>query len=131
MTDEQRTKCHAIIHAAAAASGGVGAGLAQLPCSDSLAIIPIQVSMCLSLGAVFGIRLNQSTAEATLATATATMAGRGISQVLIGWLPVVGNIINATTAASVTEIIGWGVASDFDNSIEEAKGISAQEVNWK
>jgi hypothetical protein len=39
--------------------------------------------------------------------------GRSISQVLVGWLPIYENIINASTAAGVTETIGWAVAKDF------------------
>jgi hypothetical protein len=31
MTEEQRAKCHGIIHTAAVAAGSVGAGLAQIP----------------------------------------------------------------------------------------------------
>ena len=69
--------------------------------------------MIISLGAVFRKKLTQSTARATLETATATLVGRSISQVLVGWLPIYGNIINASTAAGVTETIGWAVAKDF------------------
>jgi len=52
MTNEQRIKCNAIIHAVAISAGGVGAGLAQLPCSDSIAIIPIQMTMSRELSEV-------------------------------------------------------------------------------
>ncbi len=114
MTDEQSTQCHAIIHTASAAAAGVGAGLAQIPGSDNAVIIPIQITMTISLGAVFGIGLDESTAKAALATATASMAGRAISQFLVGWIPVLGNLINATTAATITETIGWALASSFD-----------------
>ncbi|MFT8890110.1 MAG: hypothetical protein ABF449_10630 [Ethanoligenens sp.] len=114
MTEEQEGKCHAIIHAASALAAGIGAGLAQLPCSDNAAIIPIQITMVISLGAVFGVELSKSTATATLASATGTLVGRGLSEVLVGWVPVIGNIINATTAAGVTETIGWTVAQNFD-----------------
>lgn len=89
--------------------------MAQLLGSDSAVIIPIQVGMIISLGAVFGIELNESCAKATLATATATMVGRGLSQVLLGWIPGWGNALNATTAFAVTETIGWAVANDFSS----------------
>lgn len=115
MTDEEKKKCHAIIHAASVAAGGVGAGLAQIPGSDNAVIVPIQVTMTVSLGAVFGIKLDESAAKATLATATASMAGRAISQFLVGWIPGIGNALNAATAAGVTETIGWALAKDFAN----------------
>ena len=113
MTSKEKKKCHAIIHSAALAAGTVGAGLAQLPGSDNAVIIPIQVTMTISLGAVFGRKINESIAKASLATATATVAGRAISQFLVGWIPVFGNAFNAATAAAITESIGWALANDF------------------
>jgi uncharacterized protein (DUF697 family) len=113
MNDSQRAKCHTIIHSAATIAAGIGGGMAQIPGSDSVFIVPVQVGMIISLGAVFGIKLDESTAKATLASATATMVGRGISQVLIGWIPGWGNALNASTAFAVTESVGWAVANDF------------------
>lgn len=115
MTREEMIKCNSIIHTASASAGAVGFGLAQIPTSDSLIIMPIQTAMAVALGKVFGLRLTESMATATVATALATMTGRTLSQVLIGWLPGVGNIINASTAATITETIGWLMAEEFAN----------------
>lgn len=114
MTSREKGLCNGIIHSASVAAAGVGGGFAQIPGSDNLVIVPIQLTMVISLGQVFGINLSQSAAEATLTSAAATTVGRTISQVLIGWIPGVGNVINATTAATITETIGWIVANDFD-----------------
>ena len=114
MNDSQQNKCHAIIHSTAGVCAAIGAGMAQLPGTDSSLIIPIQVRMIISLGAVFDIGLEESTAKATLATATATMVGRGLSQALLGWIPGYGNALNASTAFAVTESIGWAIANDFE-----------------
>ena len=110
---EQRGKCHAIIHAASASAGAVGAGLAQIPCSDNAVIVPIQAAMTIGLGRVFGIELSDCAARAAVASAASTLVGRCLAQVLVGWIPVVGNIINAGTAASLTEAMGWMLAEDF------------------
>lgn len=112
MTADQRSKCHAIIHTASASAAAVGAGLAQLPGSDNAAITPIQLAMTVSLGAVFGIQLTQSAAAALASVAAATV-GRAVSQVLVGWIPFVGNAINASTAAALTESVGWLLAKEF------------------
>lgn len=116
MDQSQKEKCHAIIHTASVACGGVGAGFAQLPLADSAAIVPIQITMIISLGGVFGVSLTKSAAEAKLATVTATMIGRSFSQILLGWIPGLGNLINASTAIAITETIGFCVADDFDNT---------------
>lgn len=115
MTKEQKLKCHTIIHSTAVAAASVGAGLAQLPCSDNAAIVPIQVMMIVSLNSVFGLKIEQSRAKSLLGTAMATTLGRGISQVLVGWVPAFGNVCNAVTAAAVTELIAWAIISDMAN----------------
>lgn len=114
MTTKERVSCNAIIHTASVSAGAVGAGLAQVPMSDNLIITPIQLAMAVSLGKVFGIDLDQSAAKAAVASAAAARVGRTASQVVLGWIPGYGNIINATTAATLTEAIGWIMAKEFE-----------------
>ena len=114
MTNDQQLKCHGIIHTFSVAAAGAGAGLAQLPCSDNAIITPIQISMTISLARVFSVSMTRGAAEAAIATVAAGTVGRAISQVLLGWIPVVGNAINAATAATLTETMGWLLAKDFD-----------------
>lgn len=106
-------RCHAIIHASSLSAGAIGAGLAQLPCSDNFVITPIQVSMTVALGRVFGIELTESAAYASIVSISASTIGRAASQVAIGWIPVAGNLINACTAMGITEAIGWLLVEDF------------------
>lgn len=113
MTFDEKKRCKKIIHVTAIATSGVGGGLAQLPGTDNSIIVPLQIGMIIKLGGVFGIGVTKSSAEATLATLIATISGRGISQVLVGWIPGFGNLINASTAGGITEIIGWAVAKEF------------------
>lgn len=120
MNSNQQAKCHAIIHSASVSAGAVGAGLAQFPGSDNAIITPIQLVMTISLGKVFGLELTDSAARATLASVAAATVGRTASQLLIGWIPIAGNIINAGTAASITEAIGWLLAEDFASQTRAA-----------
>lgn len=113
MSSTHRKKCSAIIHTASISAGAIGAGLAQIPCSDNALITPIQLTMTIGIGRVFGAELSESSARASLASVTAATIGRSISQVLVGWVPGIGNAINAGTAASVTEAVGWLLANDF------------------
>lgn len=117
MTDDEKAKCHAIIHSASVAAGGVGAGLAQIPGSDNAVITPIQLTMTISLGKVFGVSLTEAAAKAAMASVAASTIGRTISQVLIGWIPGIGNAVNATTAAGITEALGWALAKEFDEGL--------------
>lgn len=47
----------------------------------------------------------------------AATVGRTASQVLVGWIPGIGNAINATTAAGITEAMGWLLAKEFDEGL--------------
>lgn len=114
MTKNEKLKCNAIIHSASGAAAAIGAGLAQLPCSDNLIITPIQLTMAVSLAKVFGLTLSDGAAKAAVASASAATVGRTASQVVGGWIPVAGNIINAATAASLTEAVGWIMAKEFE-----------------
>lgn len=115
MTPSEKKRAGIIIHTSAVAAAAAGSGLANIPGSDCAVIIPIQVSMIVSLGSIFGRSIDKSAAKAILACHIATISGRAISQIFTGFIPIVGNIWNAGTAAGVTEIIGWAVVKDFEN----------------
>lgn len=116
LTDSQRKQCNAIIHSASVAAGGVGAGMAQIPLADSALITPIQITMIVSLGKVFGQKLTEAAAKALLGGFAASFAGRAVSQVLVGWIPGVGNAVNTATAAGITEAVGWMAVEHFKNN---------------
>ena len=48
-----------------------------------------------------------------MASAGASIAGRTVSQFLVGWIPGIGNAINTATAAGITEAIGWMAVKNF------------------
>lgn len=113
LTADEQFKSNAIIHTAATAAAGIGAGLAQLPLADAALIAPIQITMVTSLGPVFGIAVDDSMAKGIIASLAASYVGRGAVQLLVGWIPVAGNAINAATAAAITEALGWAAVSHF------------------
>ena len=114
MTDAENSSCHAIIHTATAACAAVGGGLAQLPGSDAIPITAAQVTMIISLGKVFGKTVTESAAKALITSLAGAAVGRLISQFALGWIPGLGNMVNAGTAAAITETLGWNVADLFD-----------------
>lgn len=113
MPKDYSNKCNAIIHSASVTAGGVGAGLAQVPCSDSAVITPIQIGMVVALGKVFDLDITEGAAKGIIAGMAGAFVGRGIVQVAVGWIPGVGNTINTATAAGLTEAIGWTAANQF------------------
>ena len=106
---------HVMIHGASTAAAGVGAGMAQLPGSDAPVIMSIQTGMVLGIAQQYRVSLTKTAAADLVLTFAASMAGRGISQVILGWIPGIGNAINATTAAAITEAIGWAANAYFSD----------------
>lgn len=102
-----------IIHVFAAVAGGVGAGLAQLPGSDAPVLVAIQTSMILALADHHCVPITRAAAAELALTFSATMVGRTASQVLLGWIPAAGNVVNAATAAGITEAVGWAAVRWF------------------
>jgi uncharacterized protein (DUF697 family) len=113
VTPLQKRKCRRIIHGSAFIGGLVASGLAQIPASDNAVLVPLEIIMVLALGHVFGIRLRHSYRISLILTAAATMIGRAVSEVLVGWIPVIGNLFDALTAIAVIEGLGWMVAKEF------------------
>jgi uncharacterized protein (DUF697 family) len=107
------TRVDALIHTASTAAAAVGAGLAQIPGSDAPVLVSIQTGMIVGIAQEHGAAISKAAAAELLLTFTATLVGRGISQLLIGWVPGLGNAINATTAASLTEAVGWAADAYF------------------
>ncbi len=126
--EDKKTACHGIIHTAAVACGGVGAGLAQLPGTDNAIIVPIQAGMIVGLALVFGKVVGKETAIVAMGTQATTVIGRGLSQVLVGWIPVLGNAINASTATAVTEALGWAVANLFSKMESNKENLTKDDI---
>ena len=121
MTDEQKKRCHEIIHAASISAGAVGVGAASIPvvgsfislCDES-AITPIQIAMIMSLGKVFDVSLDKTTAAGLLTGMVTAKVGRTVDGFLAGFVPGLGSAVNGGTAASITEGVGWSVVAYFD-----------------
>ncbi len=113
LPQETTNRCSGIINLAAAACGLIGAGMAQIPGSDSVAMVPIQIKMVRDLGRVFNIEIGESSIESFVVSAAATAGGRALSQLLLRYFPGVGNVVNGLTAAGVTELVGWIAVMNF------------------
>ena len=126
LTCLEREKCGSIIHMASGAAALVGSGMAQIPLSDAVLIAPIQVKMITALGAEFGIKLTESAAKGLFAALSASCVGRAASQLMMGWVPIWGNIVNASTAVGLTQAVGWLAVEHFQE--ERAKKSLSEKI---
>jgi len=107
----RETKCHIIIHSAAAAAS-IPVILGNIfPFSDSLLVVPIQLTMAALLIKTFKIHNKTKRKNVMISSLLlpflAAFAGRYISQKI----PIAG-LSSAITAAGLTELIGWQIVKD-------------------
>lgn len=115
MPKELEKKCHAAIHIATTASAAAGA--IPIPMSDAIPITAAQIGMIISLGKAFDITLSEAAAKSIMGVTLAQQAGRTVASGIIKMIPgvgtIVGGIVGASTAAALTEALGWIIADDF------------------
>ena len=115
MPKELEKKCHLAIHSATTAAAAAGA--IPIPMSDAIPITAAQIAMIVRLGNVFGITLSQAAAKSIGGVTLTQSAGRLVVSSILKTIPVagtvIGGVIGATTAAALTEALGWIVADDF------------------
>ncbi|MBQ7562314.1 MAG: hypothetical protein IJS99_10895 [Synergistaceae bacterium] len=117
MTPEQEKECKFIIHTAAVLASGSAAAMAQAPGADNTALAVIVGGMVWELAEVFDIRISEAKAEIgiiILKHFAGTIAARIASEWILGWIPFLGNTVNAATMAALVEYIGWTTAENFD-----------------
>ncbi|EMH19862.1 hypothetical protein HMPREF1448_00467 [Helicobacter pylori HP260AFi] len=121
-------ECKTIIHVASGAAGA--AGLIPIPFSDALAIAPIQAGMIYKMNDAFGMDLDKSMGASLVAgllgvTAVAQV-GRtlvsGILKLFPGVGTIVGGVISSTTAAVITEGIGFSYLKVLEKCFNDETG---------
>lgn len=112
MIDKSKT----IIHLATGAAGGVG--LIPIPFSDALAIAPIQAGMI--------YKMNDSVAASLitglLGVTAVAQVGRTLANGLFKFIPVVGSVARGTTAAAITEGIGFAYLKALETCFNDETG---------
>jgi len=78
-------------------------------------LMALQTAMIVAIGAEYDCTITKANAKSILLTFPAGYGGRALSQFLIGWIPLYGNAINASTAMAMTETIGWIADAYFAN----------------
>ena len=95
--------------------------MAQIPGADCVALAGIQTAMVVALGKVFGKTIQQGAAAAAVATMFAQTVGKVAAKIAVGvvtkWIPGVGNYVNGTVAATLTETMGWALAGEIEKGL--------------
>ncbi len=120
MTNNQRNKCHAIIHSAAVADAAgnavpvPGLGIAV----DTVAL----TTMAMSLAGVFGGNIKEEAAKGlAIAALKRTALQQPIKTVVkeaSKFVPWFGSVVAAGLSASFIEAAGWALVNDLENKFK-------------
>ncbi len=116
MTNEEKNKCHMIIHAASAAAGA--GNIVPVPGLGVAADMVTMSTMAVSLAAVFGKELTSAAARgaayAALKKVILAQPVRYATKELSKFIPWIGSAIAAALSVTLTEAAGWQLAQEFD-----------------
>ncbi|MFP6084438.1 YcjF family protein [Helicobacter pylori] len=117
-------ECKTIIHVASGAAGA--AGLIPIPFSDALAIAPIQAGMIYKMNDAFGMDLDKSVGTSLitglLGVTAVAQVGRTLVNGFLKFIPVVGSVAGGTTAAVITEGIGFAYLKVLEKCFNDETG---------
>ena len=117
-------KAKQIIHSASVAAGSVA--VSPIPFTDAALLVPIQVGMITALFKAYDQKMVTGAIRGAVWAVAATSFGRGIVGNAFKFIPGLGTVagaaISATTAAGVTELIGWAIARELATGEKIAPG---------
>lgn len=120
--ERKRQAARRVILSAVALASGVGA--TPIPFADAVLLVPTQVTMIARITAAYGLPSQKSRTLAAIGsvvlTGGATLAGRYAVTSLLKFIPggdVVGSVISAGVAGSLTRTVGWAWARVCEHAL--------------
>lgn len=115
MTEEQNTRCHAIIHTAAVAAGA--GNLIPVPGTGVAADMLAMTAMTVSLASVFGGNLSEEAARglaiAAIKHSMLKQPIKTLAKELSKLIPGLGQIVAPTISVTLIEAAGWSIAEEL------------------
>ncbi len=116
MTDDERTKCHAIIHSHAVAAAGGNA--VPVPGLGIAVDTVTMTTMCMALSSVFNSSIPENVAKGLAISALKrTILKQPIKTVakeLGKFIPFLGSVIAPAVSVTMLESAGWVLANELD-----------------
>lgn len=115
MNEQQRSRCHTIIHSHAAAA--VVGNLVPVPGVGIAADITVMTSMCMSLCAVFGGNISEEVAKglaiAAMKDTILKQPLRVLTKEVTKFIPILGQLVAPAVSVAILETTGWSMADDL------------------
>ena len=120
-------KVHDLIQVASSACAEIEGQSAHGLAADSPAIASVQTTMIMSIASEHGIEITLADAAELLHTLSQGMQKHHVvfnRQAVVGWLPGIDNVDDGSSAAALTEAVGWAANSHFAQSAAESRSSS-------
>lgn len=120
---------HAHKYVLTASATAAATGATPIPFSDAILISSQQIAMAVKISSIFGISSMGDRAVDLLKTQIASSLGKTLVASLTKFIPVLGSVINATVAGSITYGLGFGLMKTFEKACYDYLD-NNKEPNW-
>lgn len=107
---------HAHKYVLGAATTAAATGAAPIPIADAVVISAQQIAMAVKISSIFGISSMGDRVTDLLKTQIASAFGRALAASLTKFIPILGSVINAAIAGSITYGLGFGLIKTFEKA---------------
>ena len=101
-----KAKAELVVAGFSATAAGIAAGMAQAPFADQGPLMANDIAMAIAIGKVYGVKVKENIAKSLVASTLGNQLGTGVFKAITGFIPGLGNGINAAVAATTTETVG-------------------------
>jgi uncharacterized protein (DUF697 family) len=115
---ERRLKATKIIDDVAKTAATATAVFSQIPGMGVATLTTLYLDMAKKIAILFNQELEVQTARKLVLEACERYANAIVNKSLLGWIPLMGNAINAKITFDLTKKVGWFFYNHFDKTSE-------------
>ena len=116
MTEEERVKCHAVIHSTAISAGA--GNCVPVPGLGVAVDMTAMVVMTMSLSSILGLDIQKEVAKAlviaTLKETALKQPIKIITKELAKLIPFAGQVVSSTISVTMVEATGWSIVNELE-----------------
>lgn len=124
--EQRRAQAEKIIDDIARSAAGLTATFSQIPGMGAATLTKFYLEMAGKIAALFGRKLESKAAQSLVLEGCVRYSTPLLQKSMLGWIPLLGNIVNAKITYDVTKKIGWFLYNRFDETSDQGPTDSAR-----
>lgn len=121
---ERKVMAAKIIDEVATSAATATAVFSQIPGMGIATLTKLYLDMAKKLAALFNQELESQTARTLVMSGCERYATAIFNKSVLGWIPLIGNVINAKITFTLTQDIGWFLYNHFAETYEDVSLLS-------